>query len=1100
MMNRAKISLTALVSLVIILATALTSEAATWGCSYTINQCPDKSTGSGTGCYSAEKTDVPASDTDCAIDYTCTECTGATPNCAAGSCCLTVNGVLAASWSACSDTCAGGTGTQTKACSPVASCGGTGCTADATQDCNRAPCCGNAIVDGTEDCDGAVPNAAGDRSRVCGTGGCAGTQTRGCSATCAWDPWGTCTTNGLANCVGKKCCKCESNDAPAEVYDGTQNSDCSANDVTCTDGCGKGGCSATLWGSYAVSSVASACNGAVDACTSPSCPSATCDADTTDGDGYGGGGPGSACYDCKPSDAAFNPGKSENNCNDRDDDCDGTIDEDYAGLACGIGGCLGGTTQCSTKNDVCGAPAYGCGPISCGQITCSKGNADCGTCCKCTGPSCDPLGATPNPVSNYDETQDLLPYTASVYDSYDCPETSCPADACGPVGGCATTQLADYPATVANTCEGEGVCTTNACTPTCQSGSDADKIHASCGDCNDVDPNVYPASCHIDAIAWGDPAVTPLAGEPCPAVVAATPAVPDPPNNNLQNCICDESTPGGCNSGTCTRDTDGVVCDNEIRVCTAGQNPFCNVGAGGDIWADTNTDKNCDTLCSGTPGLTDADCNPACIPPSCDTAFYEECERCDGQTSPSPFAVDTINDYEPCSAGKTACPYTPYTDFCSTPDVLTEYYCSGVDHTSTIINCNSYDGECVGTCGTGADSCTAKDYSCSTGACTYSLIDIDTAEGWCTAPNPGCAVQGVEWLAGGEAAAFAEYDTGTSYECCGDDNSEKVRFRDCAPGACTDDTLDRVCCNVETDCVFKDVCYNDVDSVISAVQGEREAFCSIKTTPAACTSGNAKHICTWSGGVCSSVATKAAVQASQLEHMATGGLGPSPAYDDIDNDGFYEVCDAASPGLWREALGTVTGYVRNVSTSNCLGVCTPVDCSLGCPVSGALVKILPKGPTVTTNANGAYTISGVSSGTHDFVAAKIQYDASTVLGRFIADGATENVDFVLGQTLGGCEDDCTAIGSNVCDPICHGRGLCWYYSDDTKAICGGTFGIVEVVAGPYAGQYIDCCKGRPYTPVKTGDVKVDAKNVVTIKKPVLYKGRFVNMVIVVFRS
>jgi hypothetical protein len=162
--------------------------------------------------------------------------------------------------------------------------------------------------------------------------------------------------------------------------------------------------------------------------------------------------------------------------------------------------------------------------------------------------------------------------------------------------------------------------------------------------------------------------------------------------------------------------------------------------------------------------------------------------------------------------------------------------------------------------------------------------------------------------------------------------------------------------------------------------------------------------------------------------------------------------------------------------------------------------VLPRGPQAETDGDGKYIISDISSGNHDFVASKTEYDAKSILGVFVADKATVNIDFVLGQTLGGCENDCTAIGSNLCDPICHGRGTCWFYDKDTMAACDGTFGVIEAAEGPYEGKYIDCCEGGAYNPVKADDVKVGAENVVVIKKPVLYKGNFVNMVIVVFRK
>ena len=127
------------------------------------------------------------------------------------------------------------------------------------------------------------------------------------------------------------------------------------------------------------------------------------------------------------------------------------------------------------------------------------------------------------------------------------------------------------------------------------------------------------------------------------------------------------------------------------------------------------------------------------------------------------------------------------------------------------------------------------------------------------------------------------------------------------------------------------------------------------------------------------------------------------------------------------------------------------------------------------------------------------YDAKVLSDVFIPAETQVDADFTLVQSLGNCEDDCTTLGSNVCDSNCHGKGLCWFSSDATKAMCSGTFGVIQITEGPDTGKYIDCCKGKPYTPVKA-IVEVPSKDVVVTKKPVLYKGKFINMVLVVFKA
>jgi len=57
---------------------------------------------------------------------------------------------------------------------------------------------------------------------------------------------------------------------------------------------------------------------------------------------------------------------------------------------------------------------------------------------------------------------------------------------------------------------------------------------------------------------------------------------------------------------------------------------------------------------------------------------------------------------------------------------------------------------------------------------------------------------GLTWEAGGEAAAFGEYNTGTVTECCGDDSGENLRST--LQGASTFSA----CCSAATDCVDSD--------------------------------------------------------------------------------------------------------------------------------------------------------------------------------------------------------------------------------------------------------------------------------------------------------
>ncbi|MBI2141642.1 carboxypeptidase regulatory-like domain-containing protein [Candidatus Woesearchaeota archaeon] len=364
-------------------------------------------------------------------------------------------------------------------------------------------------------------------------------------------------------------------------------------------------------------------------------------------------------------------------------------------------------------------------------------------------------------------------------------------------------------------------------------------------------------------------------------------------------------------------------------------------------------------------------------------------------------------------------------------------------------------GSCEAGCGASSqcDELTAGSFAAS-GKCTSQCLyyDGDVSQAACDA-----AVGTGNWNlgTGSEVAATT---------CCSDDAGEFNRFRDCALGACTDLPSDKKCCDSDTDCVFSGQCYYDVNAAIAGVVAENTGFCSGKKTQSACTSGESKVKCEWTGSSCVAAATRAAVQSSQK----TGGTA-FPSYAD----------QAASPGQWRGASGSISGIVSNITDV----------------VSGALVRVLGMNPplTATTAADGTYSIGNVPTGDRDVAASKSGYEAKTNYAVPVYDGGTTTSDFVLVQALGDCEDDCTKAGSNLCDATCHGKGLCWFDSDATKQACDGTFGLTQMPGG----QYVDCCMGKAYTPIKA-EASVPAKNVIITKRPVLYKGKFVNMVIVVF--
>ncbi len=290
------------------------------------------------------------------------------------------------------------------------------------------------------------------------------------------------------------------------------------------------------------------------------------------------------------------------------------------------------------------------------------------------------------------------------------------------------------------------------------------------------------------------------------------------------------------------------------------------------------------------------------------------------------------------------------------------------------------------------------------------------------------------------------------YVCFGDDAVEQfsLRTKQCKFGACVDAPLDRAMCDKISDCVFSGRCYSDISLVAST-------FFSNDISE------------TWKSNWNGEVST------------------------DVTGDGKAEVCD---PGMWGGASGSITGVVTNVSTwDKCIAQCpNALACPKGCPVAGATVKVLGTGLSATTLAAGTYSIANVPSGTYDVVASKPVdgYDDATSLNVNAVSGAV-TVDFTLLLSLGSCTNDCTKVGSNFCDASCDGKGSCKFYSSETKKACDGTFGII----GLSGGRQVSCCEGQLYSPIKA-DVTVRAKEIIKTITPVVYQGRLVKLVTLLF--
>ncbi len=357
--------------------------------------------------------------------------------------------------------------------------------------------------------------------------------------------------------------------------------------------------------------------------------------------------------------------------------------------------------------------------------------------------------------------------------------------------------------------------------------------------------------------------------------------------------------------------------------------------------------------------------------------------------------------------------------------------------------------------------------------------------------------------------------------CIGDDASELffLRNRQCDAGVCVTDTADAAVCDKSSDCVFQGRCYSDVDRVAATYFGNDRA--KVWSSP-------------WKAEVAANVDVDAALELCDpgqwfettgsvvgfVKDTAGAGLDaatvtiPGTTYTVTSVAGGAYAINSVFPGSY-DFVASKAGYFDNASQTGIVVVpVTPTNVNFtlqravatvsgtvtnisGDPVADAVVWIVGTVFNTLTDANGQYSLPGVAPGFYDLAAEKDSdgYGDSLVVNQQVVAPSTTSIDFVLLKALEGCEDDCTKVGSNLCDVSCHGKGLCWFYNDATKAACDGTFGLTQMPDG----KYVDCCMGKAYVPIKAR-ATVPSKNVVITKKPVVYKGKFVNMVMVVFEN
>ena len=197
----------------------------------------------------------------------------------------------------------------------------------------------------------------------------------------------------------------------------------------------------------------------------------------------------------------------------------------------------------------------------------------------------------------------------------------------------------------------------------------------------------------------------------------------------------------------------------------------------------------------------------------------------------------------------------------------------------------------------------------------------------------------------------------------------------------------------------------------------------------------------------------------------------------VDDDG-----DSLIDGDDPDCNGYIIGYVIN-DTSN---------------ITDARVDVEGVG-TVYTDSSGIYNISVRGSEYYSVTASYPGYEPVTKGNVFVDYKEVKTVNFYLERVYSECKPDCTL--NDVCDPTCDKINGCYYASNITKQLCEGH--AVGHQVDYNDTYYVTCCTGNlteKTTPINLSleNVSVSAKNIITTKRIALYNGKPVTIVVNVF--
>jgi hypothetical protein len=211
-------------------------------------------------------------------------------------------------------------------------------------------------------------------------------------------------------------------------------------------------------------------------------------------------------------------------------------------------------------------------------------------------------------------------------------------------------------------------------------------------------------------------------------------------------------------------------------------------------------------------------------------------------------------------------------------------------------------------------------------AATGKWFDLDGGPQYCDGSSMNQPTN-LNWIKGGESAAFGEYDTGISTECCGDDAGEYQRAKDfyttkyssayyinwvSAPS-------DRACCNNANDCVVDGVCTSQ--GAIKDYRGtpwsgpEMVTKCDPEPTGQWFDIDSAQNWCETGTGLTWAATGEGALSFGEYGLATNGGNGITECCGD-DSGEYYNYKAGWPTGRWDIAWANNSGDDACCSNSN----------------------------------------------------------------------------------------------------------------------------------------------------------------------------------------